>query len=170
MSWAGSWPSSSSSSTAAQMATTQPLSSSVPRPQTTPSTTAPEKGGWVQRDSSSIGTTSRWAIRTTGCASLAPGQRNSSPWVCTRVSSRRSCSSGKRRSSSASNASNTSVSTPSRRLTVGIRTAACNASTARSRRASLKVTWGPYARASLSDGRSAPRLVWDPRRLGGDAR
>ena len=79
-SWAGVKPCSSSRSTASQMATTQPLSSSVPRPQTAPSTISAPKGGCCQGASSSTGTTSRWAISTTGRSSLCPAQRNSRPW------------------------------------------------------------------------------------------
>ena len=63
-----------------------------------------------------------------------PRQWKSRPWVWTRVSSRRSCSSGNCRSSSARNASKASVSTRagSRFETVGMRTSACSFATARS--------------------------------------
>ncbi len=131
---AGRWPSSSSSSTASQIAATQPLSSRVPRPQTAPSTMSAEKGGCCQGADSSTGTTSRCAIRTTGFLLLAPGQWNSRPWLPTRVSSSRSCSSGNCVRSSASNRSKASVSTrdQSRSETVGMRTSACSFATARS--------------------------------------
>ena len=131
---AGWWSSSRSRSTASQMAVTQPLSSRVPRPQTAPSTISAENAGCCQGADSSTGTTSRCAIRTTGCSWLAPGQRNSRPWLAIRVSSSRSWSSGNCARSSARSRSKASVSTrdQSRSETLGMRTSACSLATARS--------------------------------------
>ena len=64
---------SSSASTAAQIATSSPLSSRVPRPQIAPSWISAPNGGCCQGASSSTGTTSRWAISTTGRSALWPG-------------------------------------------------------------------------------------------------
>ena len=86
-SWAGVKPRSNNRSTASQMATTQPLSSRVPRPQTAPSWISAQNGGCCQGADSSTGTTSRWAISTTGRAPAEPAQRKSRPWLPTRVSS-----------------------------------------------------------------------------------
>ncbi len=66
-------------STASQIATRQPLSSRVPRPQIAPSWISAPNGGCCQGADSSIGTTSRWAISTTGRSLLVPAQRKSSP-------------------------------------------------------------------------------------------
>ena len=114
------------------MATTQPLSSRVPRPHTAPSWISAENGGCCQGAPSSTGTTSRWAISTTGRSSLAPAQRNSRPCVPTRVSSRAAYRRGKSRACSARNVSKTAVSTAvqSRSETVGMRTSVCSFSTA----------------------------------------
>ena len=98
-------------STASQIPTRQPLSSRVPRPQIWPSTTAPLNASCCQVPPT--GTTSLWAISTIGRAALEPGQWKSSPWVCTLVSSSRSCSSGNWRASSSTNVSNAAVSTRS---------------------------------------------------------
>ena len=60
------WP--ARASAASISATSEPLSSIEPRPQTAPSRIAPEKGGafhWL-RVSSATGTTSWWAIRMIG--------------------------------------------------------------------------------------------------------
>jgi hypothetical protein len=137
-SWAGTCPASSSDSTASQIAATHPLSSSVPRPQiagpTSESWTSPPKGSCRHGASASTGTTSRWAISTTGRDALAPAQWNSRPCEPTRVRSRRSCSSGNCVASSANSRSKASVSTRagSRSETVGMRTRACRAATTRS--------------------------------------
>ena len=80
-SWAGVKSCSSRVSTASQIATSAPLSSRVPRPQIAPSWISAPNGGCCQGASSSTGTTSRWAISTTGRSALAPAQWKSSPWV-----------------------------------------------------------------------------------------
>ncbi len=72
-SWAGVKPRSTNRSTASQMATTQPLSSRVPRPHTAPSWISAENGGCCQGADSSTGTTSRWAISTTGLSVVRAG-------------------------------------------------------------------------------------------------
>ncbi len=134
---AGVCPASSSDSTASQIPATHPLSSRVPRPQiagpTGESCTSPPKGSCCHGACASTGTTSRWAMSTAGRSSLVPAQRNSRPWVPTRVRSSRSCSSGKWRASSASRRSKASRSTRagSRSETVGMRTRACRAPTTR---------------------------------------
>ena len=132
-SWAGVNSRSSRVSTASQIATRLPLSSRVPRPQIAPSTIVASNGGCCQGASPSAGTTSRCAIRTTGRSSRRPGQRNSRPWLPTRVSSRAACSRGNWCASSTRKRSNTSTSTSegSRCETVGIRTSACSFATAR---------------------------------------
>ena len=130
-SWAGTTPRSSSRSTASLIATRQPLSSRVPRPQTAPSSISAEKGGCCHGAVSSTGTTSRCAIRTTGRAADVPAQRKRRPWVPTRVSSRAAYSRGNSRSCSARKASNAAVSTLAglRSETVGMRTRACSLAT-----------------------------------------
>ncbi len=116
---------------AAQIATRDALSSRVPRPQTAPSWTSAPNGGCCHGAESSTGTTSWWAISTTGRSELRPGQRNSRPWTPTSTLSRRVCSSGKRRASSAWSRSNGPAATASSsgEDTVGSRTSARKAST-----------------------------------------
>jgi len=128
---AGTTPRSSSRSTASLIATRQPLSSRVPRPQTAPSWISAEKGGCCHGAVSSTGTTSRCAIRTTGRAADAPAQRKRRPWVPTRVCSRAAYRRGNSRSCSARKASNAAVSTLAalRSETVGMRTRACSLAT-----------------------------------------
>ena len=131
-SWAGVKPSASNRSTASQIATRQPLSSRVPRPQTAPSWISAPNGGCCHGADSSTGTTSRWAISTTGRSLLAPAQWKSRPCVPTRVSSRAAYRRGNSRACSARNSSKTSLSTfaGSRSETVGMRTSACSLATA----------------------------------------
>ena len=68
----GMTPSAMRSSTAWQVATSEPLQSSAPRPQTNPSASSAAKGGCVHAEGSSTGTTSRWAMSTTGASRVAP--------------------------------------------------------------------------------------------------
>ncbi len=125
---------SSSRSTASQIPTTQPLSSRVPRPQISPSTISAPKAGCCHGADGSTGTTSRWAISTTGLSCDRPGQRKSSACGGMRVSSSRSWSSGNARASSSRRASKGAVSTAagSRSETVGMRTSAWSLATTRS--------------------------------------
>ncbi len=79
-------PPASRCSTASLTIITLDLLSMAPRPQITPSTSSPAKGGCVQASSGSAGTTSWWPISTTGGASgSVPDQVNS--MVCPETSS-----------------------------------------------------------------------------------
>ena len=153
-SWAGVKSCSRRVSTASQIATSSPLSSRVPRPQIAPSWISAPNGGCCQGAPSSTGTTSRWAISTTGRSALAPAQWKSRPWVSIRVRSSRSCSTGNCRSSSARNSSKAAASTRPGR---GARRSGCGPGPG---------AWrdGPVRGWAITRGRVYPgRSVWDPR-------
>ena len=143
-SWAGVTPSSSSSSTASQIATTQPLSSRVPRPQIAApvgeSAISAPNGGCCHGALSSIGTTSRWAISTTGRSALRPATGRAGRG-CRRASARaRRGAVGTASASSSRSRSKAAVSTSagSRSDTVGMRTRAWSLATTRSVGAAMR--------------------------------
>ena len=130
MSRAGTTPRVSSRSTAAQIATIEPLSSRVPRPQTAPSWISAPNGGCCHGAVSSTGTTSRWAISTTGACADRPAQWKSSECSQIRCRVRCWCSSGNRsgRSAISSAKGAFSMADSSVRETVARRTSARNVS------------------------------------------